>query len=203
MTEKHWLWRLPAPQARRGPIAKQPWRLPAPWEGWSVATDACVLVAVREQVADLEFLPQDEGAGKLLGFLQPSSPVLWEGASADLAEWCGPPVWFEVCPECRGTSRSSPYVCCSYCDGAGPQSLAPRPGLLCGLRIDRNLLARGLHYLAPAVCQLHSPGAEDLPLHIVAPAWRVALMSMSAAPGIPSKEYWDGAPRFAKEVPHG
>jgi hypothetical protein len=180
MSERHWLWRLTYPGSPH-PLGHQPYLFEHDGEIWSAVTNGRVVVFLSGQVGDF-----DQATPALVEILlRFFSPVgKRTGFYLDeLKQFLGPAVWSVQCPECAGASTT-----CPRCKGKGELAPAIRPGWLCGVTIDRNLLAMALERLAADIVWLYTQ-ERGQPLFVIAESWRVALMTLvSRGRGIAPKE---------------
>ncbi len=185
--ERHWLWKLTAPDfpgsGKSKDIVSRPHRIKHGGETWTVATDGRALVALREAVLEFGY-PVGELAENTEKQLSDKMKYTGQTRPVDLAElkeWAGEVVWAEPCPACKGISRNNEYVSCSFCDGDGDVTPEPRRGWLYGVPIDRRRLACALEHFAgngTLYLQGKDKHGQDEQFWVVGEGWIVSLMPM-------------------------
>lgn len=141
------------PTARKS-AAHRPWRLVLGGQPyvWATNAHALAVVAMESTLPEAEpsyvklVLRLLEAAGQARSG---SRPVLGRASLEALKDWCGPYEPRVVCPTCDGEGEIATQrrvKLCPTCKGDCGSGGAIRAGVVCGVDVDRNLLAR---YLAP------------------------------------------------------
>lgn len=192
----------------RKKIAEQagPWLYtePGPGRSWGVATDAkrMLWVATTALLMRPNIKPMPKESAKLFGkYFWPEEENLVSVDLTALRTFAGPAVWSEDCPECKGTSRDSDYVVCSFCESDGEITPEARYGWLLGAPIDLTLLAPLLPVFRDdvpfhAVVEKRKPEEkkDDLPpiFFLIQSDRHAVIVGMTPK----DKEEWEKAPRF-------
>jgi hypothetical protein len=169
MSERHWLWRLTYPEGPH-PLGHQPYLFEHADEVWSAVTNGRVIVFLSGQASDFE-RATPETVRMLLRFFRPVGKRT-RFSLEELTQFLGQAVWSVQCPECAGASTA-----CPRCKGKGELAPAIRPGWLCGVPIDRNLLAKALEHLTADIVWIYTQDRTH-PLFVITESWRVALMPL-------------------------
>lgn len=189
--------------------------LQGPWRVASCSKTALFARGVPE-VAGWKFLHDGSDAYDTLVrlFVDTSeTPVLWQGCLLELSRFCGIAAWSEPCPACKGTSNTSDFVSCSFCNCKGQMEPDLRYGRLCGVPLNCNYLVRCLvPFRTDMRVQVYAspnPFGEkkgDLTpmLVVVAEEFRAVVMGMSPNTVDPGEvKKWAEAPLFGQEVSVG
>jgi len=127
----------------RGKELAGPWAIDIDHEGWVVATDLRLMLWVKMIDQDFPVCNDREVRERLLLYFNPPPcDNLQACPLGDLKRFTEAPQWTVPCPECDGKSKDNEYLHCSFCDCDGIRQAEVRPGILCGLKIDRERLAR-------------------------------------------------------------
>jgi hypothetical protein len=188
MSELHWLWRLTYPECHH-PLGHQPYLFEHDGAVWSAATNGRVAVFLSGRAGDLEQAPPDLAAILLRNF-EPTGTRT--GFYLDeLKAFLGHAVWSVKCDLCDGRNGE-----CPECEGTGRRAALARPGWLCGVPMDRNLLAMALESLTAGVIWIYTRNSSD-PFIVVAEGWRVAQAPLLLGPsGDGYTQDWENAPRL-------
>jgi hypothetical protein len=103
----------------------------------------------------------------------------------ELKAFVGEAVWQVPCPNCGGKGGK-----CAGCGGSGKVRPDARPGWLCGVLIDRNLLAQALTCLTAELAWVYGQEGSSI-LFVMADDRRVALAAI-----LPTASSWQDAPRL-------
>ncbi len=171
---------------------------------WTCATDGRGMLWVRGSLHPETPVAVPDGEGKKLSplFELPSGEQHLVDLAA-LRAFAGQAVWMEECPACKGTSKASEHVSCSFCDDDGEMIPECRYGWLYGVLIDCSRLAC---LLSPfdddkrvALIVHEYRGFKNVlehRLHVAGENWRVVLMGMTPqTPGLDDYEKQQAAPR--------
>ena len=116
-------------------------------ERWLVACDARIILWLRLGVGEEAGLPEPPDPVvkvELLGLFQPTEGPRLPVSVQALREFVGKGEWKETCPACKGTSKNSDFVSCSFCDDDGVVSPDCRHGWIADVPINLNLVACAL-----------------------------------------------------------
>lgn len=180
-----------------------------PSKAWAVASDGKVIVWTRDwQPIRIPGLFEDKTLTVLRELFSPPRELLpaWEERLSELRAFCGAPHWSDPCPECKGLSKTSYYVMCSFCDNDGEVFPDARCGYVCGIPVNLIYLANVLeHFPADAIVQIIPDIREEgfemdkgSRVWVMNRDFRVCLMTLAVAKHETDDlfEAWKTAPSF-------
>lgn len=180
---------------------------------WTVATDGRWLVAAlgAHGKGSVPLSPSTQRLQKsLTEVTSDAMRATTEIPLAELVAWCGPcePPHKERCEDCVGcgTCCNCGEGKCPGCEGSGHRIVDAdmRPGVICGVRLNRNRLAKVLEVFTGNAIRVDEDrdSKTDCPRLNLASEDRLAvLMGLKAEPGEASAPVFEDRHALAKETP--
>ncbi len=180
-----------------------PWIVEAGGKELAVATDGRAMLWATEIPPATAWQTDETAKQKLLSLFDPPPCDKTTGTLNNLKTFLGKPIWAVECPACKGTSKVSDYVSCTFCEGEGVMQSDSMPGIVCGVRIDRNRLACLLEPFVDdaeiIICHGARPGNNrtEVMVWVLGETFRAVLAQMT--PDMADEEVaaeWENAPSF-------
>lgn len=171
--------------------------------GWYYASDTrCILFVACDERMHWGFPRCGEKQAVHIRPMLEAKPQEWVDVYAGaLKGLCQSSAWLESCPSCKGTSKESPYVTCTFCDDDGVVMPEPILARVLDQPVDLVYVGRVLEAFPEDVIKIgvatHPAIKNGTMLILEAPGKRAAIMGMTLHLNAPDQaEKWAAATRF-------